>query len=692
MKKSILLSIFLVGFFANSQILYKNKVSNTIFKNNTGSLMFKENSSIIPDVPTCIDGIQNGDETGVDCGGSCTPCSSSNPDNGIQDDFESCIPLTTTPVSAVTLSQLTTMTNTRFVIDGNINASNATIGSGNTIESGSGLLTGTNINLNGACIVDDFSQIFASSVTFTSIYDNSRLSPEAFGALGNGSTADDSALSGLIRNVEYATADPTSIYVKNDETVHDRAGIFDWDMNGSIVRTTSAAGLSHGSGVQNQNTYLFEFDGLIPRIRNGEFDGQDLASRAIKVYFSSSFEYENLNVHNYLSPANAYARGVGLKFDLNGSNFTGGSVTNCDIENIGAITDGNANNSPYGVSKALYFEIYDNGATAATINFSGNNINNVYGDDAEGFLSVKGFGGSYNYQTNNIYFVMDGETYTACQRRAFKVNASNITVTNSNITSVTNSPVFPGAQATLVHFFSITNGQPIQNINFSNNTITKVQNAENVFMGVNDAKDVLINGNTFNSTGDLDLYDFVAFGVDATQNGLYSGDLENVVFTNNQMNNVGIQILPNVLAPTGTGLTIEDNDMDFNISSFANGHSGAILIYDLNGATTANAVTIKNLNIDVNMQIFGSSLWAVVKARQSNVFNLTLDNVDVTYTGSSPSYGFGHFISNFDSSNTVINCNLTGVSGTGAITVDGATQNAVITNSTGDGNTPITTQ
>lgn len=26
--------------------------------------------------PTCFDGVQNGDETGIDCGGSCAPCSS----------------------------------------------------------------------------------------------------------------------------------------------------------------------------------------------------------------------------------------------------------------------------------------------------------------------------------------------------------------------------------------------------------------------------------------------------------------------------------------------------------------------------------------------------------------------------------------------------------------------------------------
>ncbi|MEL6718532.1 MAG: GEVED domain-containing protein, partial [Bacteroidota bacterium] len=38
--------------------------------------------------PTCSDGIQNGDETGVDCGGSCSPCTGCNTITIISDDFE----------------------------------------------------------------------------------------------------------------------------------------------------------------------------------------------------------------------------------------------------------------------------------------------------------------------------------------------------------------------------------------------------------------------------------------------------------------------------------------------------------------------------------------------------------------------------------------------------------------------------
>ena len=41
-----------------------------------------------PADPTCDDGIQNGDETGVDCGGSCAPCAEPTCDDGVQNGDE----------------------------------------------------------------------------------------------------------------------------------------------------------------------------------------------------------------------------------------------------------------------------------------------------------------------------------------------------------------------------------------------------------------------------------------------------------------------------------------------------------------------------------------------------------------------------------------------------------------------------
>lgn len=599
-----------------------------------------------------------------------------------------------TPTSVTTLAGLTGATPGSTVeINGSINATGSTFAANLIITAGSGSISGTGINLNGACIHDEGSQIFASSVTFNSLYEGSRLSPEVFGGIANDATADDTALSALINNCRYATATLNGVYIKNAESTYSRSGEFDWDMNGAIIRVTSAASLSHGSATSNEDKWLirWQLDSVV--LKNGEFDGNDLASRWMKFDDQQSFTLDSLKIYDVLSPAGAYARGVALKFNIYGTNFTGGSITNLDIDNIGATSDGIANNTPYGVSKAFYFEVFDNGVTPATITMSGNNVNNVYGDDAEGFYNAPGFGGSYNYTTNNVAWDIDNDVYIDCERRALKLNASNVNCNNISITSSPTAPAFAGAQATLFHVFSIRSAAPIDDIVLTNSTITRTGSAQNILFGVTDAKDVLIDNNTWNAQSALDLYGFCSFGNDIDQSGLYSGDLDNVDFTNNTLNNVGIQLYPNFLVPTGGGLTIDSNTMDFDISSFAGGHSGMILIYDLNGGSASVPVTISNLSITANLQLAGSSLFGgVIKARQNSVEDLTLSNVDVTWTGSAPFYNYGHFLSNFGSTNTIINCDITGRSGTNAITVDGATQNPVITNSFGDGATPITVQ
>ena len=797
MKKLIFLVLLLFSSLVSSQVLYKNKADNTNFKGNSGTLVFKQGALNVSVTPTCLDGVQNGDETGVDCGGSCpTSCPSGNPvasivatdptanesglaigfytitlsqnattditvnytvtgsatsgsdyvalsgsvvvsngtnsatvnvtpiddaldentetiiatlttgvgydlgspvsatvnllDDDTVDNFVACTPLTTTPVSAVTLSQLTTMTNTRFVIDAVIDATNATIGNGNTLEAGNGFITGTEINVDNACIVNSFEQIFASTVTFSSPYDNSRLSPETFGALGNGSTADDAAIAGLMNNCEYAIGNSSAVYVKNDETVFTFSHDFNWLMQDAIIRTTNASQLSHGSATSNQHTYMFDFDGTgVITLTGGEFDGGDLASRGINFNYADGYHLEDMHIHNFLSPANAYARAVAIKLYI-GDNFTGGSINNTIIENVHATSDGNANNSPYGVSKGISASIRTNNATVQ--NITNSTIRNISGDDAEGFYNApaQGYFGTYDYTNQGAQINFDNMLFDACQRRGLKINASNVSLTNSIVRSATNAPIFSGAQATLVHVFSIKDPEPISNVIITGNTVEKVGLSENVIMGVTDAKDCLFENNILIGQSDLDLYSQMRFGIVGTQGGIYSGDLDNVIFRNNQMINTGFNIQTQYFVPTGQGLIVDNNTMTWNITSFAGGHTGAIQFYDLSNSASHNGFTISNLDISVNIQNSPSTLWAILKARQSNVTNMTFDNIDVTYTGTSPSYGFGHFISNFDSSNTVTNCTLTGVSGTGAITVDGATQNAVITNSTGDGNTPIT--
>ncbi|MFS4418545.1 hypothetical protein [Maribacter sp. 2307ULW6-5] len=576
------------------------------------------------------------------------------------------------PKSAAEISDAS-KANHRAIIETPFDCNGCTFAANLTIEPAGGAITGTNIDLNGAFIENTFQQAFSANTRFKRLYVKTRLSPDTFGAMADDATADDAGLTALIANVGYALGKSGGVYVKNDETNHVRTEMFDWNMNNCIVRTTSAAGLSHGSGSENQSKYLFRFEDMVVRLANGEFDGQNLASRSINIYDVPAFSLDNVTIKDYYAPPNAFARGVALRFDLWDNKFTGASLTNNTIKNIGAASDGNANNAPFGVSKGFHFQYYGaNNKAPAIISMSGNLVDNVYGDDAEGFMSAKGWQGGYNYQTNNITVVINGDTYRNCQRRAFKVNASNLDATNLSIESVATPPVFPGQQATLFQVFSTTKGQPVENISLRNSSIRKRGANENVVIGVSDAKNVFIEDNIFSSTGDLDLYDFAYFGANSSQGGLYSGDLENVVFRNNQLNNVGIQLRNNYLVPVGAGLVVDNNTMDFDITSFAGGHSGAILIYDLDGGNGGNRITVSNLKINVNLQSDGTSLWAVVKARQSSVTNLTLDNVDVNYSGRAPFHGFGHFLSNFGSSNTIMNCDVSGASTSNMLSIEGS--------------------
>ena len=441
---------------------------------------------------TCSDGIQNGDETGVDCGGSCPPCveipSCTNGGAG------SIVPTTAADFTNAAYNNYT------FTINNNIDLTGVSI-TATTIKivPGTGILSGTGITLNDACIEDAYTQVFSSSVTFTSPYSNSQLSPEAFGADGTDIVSDDAAISALINNVEYAIGNTPSVYVKNLESTYTRAGLFNWDMNGSIVRTTSAQNLSHGGETSNQERYLFIFNGVDDiRIYNGEFDGQDLASRLFLVERHERHLFQGLYVHNYFAPAGAYARGVAFLFKLfpQSSNFLGGDFLENNIESIGAASDGNANNAPFGVAKGVWIEHQETAITPIQMRFSDNTYNNIYGDDAEGFYNAPGYLDSYNYTTDQITTSLTRETFIGCQRRAMKIVASNTSVTNSSITSVSTAPSFAGQQANIVEMFSIRSSGNIRNVTFTGNTVNIIGNAQNFVFGMRDIEDSNISNNS----------------------------------------------------------------------------------------------------------------------------------------------------------------------------------------------------
>ena len=585
------------------------------------------------------------------------------------------------------------------VITNSFDCDGCTFASGQTIIPSGGVISGTGINVNGACILDDFSQLFTSSVTFSSIYENSRLSPESFGANGFDSVADDLYLNTLINNTTYAIGNSGASYIKNVESVYNRSGYFDWNMNSSKVVTTNGSALSHGSSNSNEGKYLMYFNGLNPTIFNGEFDGNQLASRLFLVDFTSTYNFENLYIHNYYSPPSAYARCVAIKIHVRAQspyNFEQGVIKDCLIENIGAASNGNANDTPYGVSKAIWVE--QSGSDAANLFFTGNTINNIYGDDAEAFYNSVLWGGSYSHDASLVNYIFDDETYIGAQRRAMKITLSNASITNSTFESASNAPIFSGAQATLVHFFSTSgSGQALNDITFSNNIVNIVGNAGNNPIGFTDITNSTFENNTIscNYFGNTSY-----FGFGTGISNPYSGDISNsVVIQNNTFNNVFFQI-ESVYDPINGGATIGANTFNNSWNTNPGGYIGIVRLYKMSGSSPEFHFKNATINMDIS-NASGLGLF-------SGVFNTwgaepkgwTFENITINYTGTSMGsllYPFAFTGKNdtsadFDSTNSISNCTISGAIGTGAVFVKGADESVIITNSFGDGNTPITRQ
>lgn len=624
--------------------------------------------------------------------------------NTYKDDFVACTAGNGAEYNPTSSSDIQNAANAgkTAVITNSFDCAGCTFASGQTIVPLGGVISGTNINVNGACIIDDFSQLFTSSVTFTTPYGGSRLSIETFGGIANDNNSDDAAISALIDNTEYALGKSSSVYTKNMETIHKRTGLFDWNLGGAKIETTNASQLSHGSAVNNQNTYLFMFKGVDNiRIYNGEFDGNDLASRFMLLQYMEQYFISDLHVHNFLSPAGAYARGTAFSIKPNptGYGFIKGEMKNTTIEHIGATSDGNANNAPYGVSKALSYNIAGNGT--ANIYHDNITINDIYGDDAEGFYNRNDYTSNYNYGTNDVHFFITNSTFKACQRRAIKLNASNATITGNYFETATNAPIFSGAQASYIQFFSILAGQAIQDVTFSNNEIRIVGNSLNTAFAMNDCSGVIVDNNII-AANRLYAQGTINISTTSTQNGLYSGDIgDDVEFTNNTITNLFFNI-GGLYNTTGNGPSYSGNTMNFpTVGSDNPGkYWAAVSINPGAGELSGNPLIFKDMNINVAINggngtgLFGG----VLNTQGMELKGITFNNVTINYTGSTtPVYawaytGKNNTSSDYGSTNSIIDCTINGASGTGAIFVKGANKSVNITNSFGDGTTAITAQ
>lgn len=710
---------------------------------NGKSLQYKGQGTVTPPpTPTCSDGVQNGDETGIDCGGSCSPCSEPPTGSGNPNWFEEptatapSIVTTYTPTSGADLSNAANA-NKIAIISNSFSATGVTLAAGQIIRPAGGVITGTNINLNDAYIEEDnYQQVFSGTATFTSVYDKSYVTLENFGAISNDGIDDGLAIHTTMKYCKYVKLKPNSTYTKNSSSFINRDGQYSMIGSNSKIEVTNDAAIDAKTAA-----YIFWTLNLSVRFVDIEIDGNGLYGQVFSIAAPEAYHIEDLNVHDFYTFTGQAERAVAFRFELYnvddpenyvfGEPFgTGNTITtkfkngyaknniikDFDIEGNCAFNDG------IGISKAFWFLFYQiDPLELANIYHTGNLIENIEGEDAEGiYLNDETWSGGGKVITHQIYSTFYRDTIINCSRRAIKSVMSNVTLEECVFKMPLRNQA-TNALASMVDFFTLVNaGNPTPNANdYSENILVKncqfIQEEYLEFYDINsgctngtgpngelfvpdvpllslgNVRDFVIDGNTFDRPR-VDNYGSIMLGSSGSIGKMGVGNIKNNTYYNG-----GIDVAN---AYNGIGLLTIENEI-FIFDDFSNGNGGGshAAFRLLSTSDAFDNVRLRNSAITFTWSSTPPTNGLFV-SKGGGIANSEINNVTVTYTnnnaGSQPNFGLIQNLSgshgNYDSTNSIIDCTLVGSSGENSLSVAGTDKSVVITNSFGDGATPITVQ
>lgn len=583
---------------------------------------------------------------------------------------------TYTPTSSADVSD-PAHANFKAVISNSFECNGCTFAAGQTIEPAGGVITGSNINLNGAYIENTNKQAFAPSVTFSGIYESSRISPETFGAVSGDSGDDTDAIDALINNCSLAVGSEGGSYVKNKPSYYRRSGTLDWNMNGAVVKITSAASFNTG---QVSVDAVFEITNLSPNIYNGEFDGTDTYGRLFYLHGQNYYRFNKLYVHNLYASSTYRAVAFRFTIDATSSGFKYGEFSDCVIDKVVAQGDGNYNNAPAGISKGWWYTISGiNYGDPFSVVHKNNKVTNIIGDDAEAFYAIQS-GGSLDHSSS---FTFDNEDYRYCTRRAIKACVSNVEIKNSYFEEIPESLfVSPQQMGSMIDFFSTQGSNLIQNIRVHDNVIRTVpgHDAHYYLLSMTEVDDAIITNNviTMESVGN---YGGVRLG---SNTSTYSGALKNIQVSNNIFNNCYVNTMNEYAPVNNEPIKVDGNTFNFTSTQ---GIDVAALRFSKNSGTHGYIdFTNNDINVDMSSP---NGINGVLASNGVDVVGVTLENVTVNYSQGESARPFGYLRGNFNN-NVIKNCSLSGASGTNALLVMGSASSVEIVNSTDASGNPIT--
>ncbi|NER11521.1 hypothetical protein SAMN06265375_103113 [Muriicola jejuensis] len=588
------------------------------------------------------------------------------------------------------------------IISNSFDCSGCTFAANQIIRPAGGTISGENINLNGSYIDNIADRAFSSSVTFNSIYEDSWVFPEVFGAIANDNSDDSDAITALMKNVKFAKAVSSATYIKNTPKFVHRKGEFIFDLSNGKIEITSDANYNETSDQQA----MFWFFELNVKFINGEIDGNDLYPAAFRWAFPEAYHFENLHVHHFkndgvshrsiafnvkIASAGTNSWNGGSPFGTKSSSqqFQNGYVGNCVIEDIRAVGVG----VPNGVAQAWWIQ-YDNMDTSlATIYHTGNLIQRVLGDEGEGiYLNDETFSGGNKDIIHGTTFVMDNCEIRDCTDRAMKITTSNVTLKNSTFRPISAVYGKPSGGATVDFFTLLGSNYPTHytnNVTVQNCSFIESESPRAMMLRIGNCKNISVTENTF-SYPDLGNYQGIVLGASGTSGT--NGWVTDANFSANTFFNCGYEI-SNTITTDGT-LNIHDETFSYDMTG-TGGSSQAVFRTPAASGTHAD-INIYNLAIDVDMN--GENIpgfKGLIFSNGANFVGTTWSNINLNYkneftNNSTNGSEFGFLKGNFDNTNSLNDIIMTNALGTGSIIILGSSKGFLSSNARDDKGNKIT--
>lgn len=614
---------------------------------------------------------------------------------------------TYTPTSAADLSNAANA-NRIAIISNSFSATGVTLAAGQIIRPAGGVISGTNINLNGAFIEEVAQQAFSANATFTSVYNRGYIFLETLGAVANNAVDDSASITTALRFFQFTKGIVNGVYLKNSPEFVNRVGEFTLDLQGGRIEITNN---SNYSLINDQQSAIWTGN-LSLKFINGTFDGNDNFGRAFSLISPEAYHFENFTIENLyaVSTAQDGRRSVAVQIDLwneSGHTFVSGQPFGTSKAATSLFRNGYCVNSTFrdidilgdcqfntaiGVSKGwwiLYHEI--DPLLSGQIYHANNVYLNIEGEDAEGvYLSDETWASGNKVITHLITATFYRERFENNSRRAIKAVTSNVTIDECVFIMPTAAQA-TATIASLVSIFTLMNvGNPAPNANdyseniiIRNSTFTQPEilpefdlvsgcNNGNSFipdvnlLDLQNVRNFLVEGNTFTRPR-VDNYNTIVLGSSGSVGKMGVGTLRNNIHTN-----AGYAISDSY---DGQGLVTIENET-INFTNFSGGNGGGTL-----GAFRLVSLTdnwdnfiVRNSTINIDWTSI-APITGLFISKGGSMANGEFNNVTVNYlngsAGGQPNWGLieavGGSAGNLPNTISFINCILTGSSGTGAI-------------------------